>query len=88
MNRVTQPLPNQQKRAVEIVVHVSKDLGDEQRNLVVSALEKTDGIMGAEFCVTRNHLVIARYDKDVMSSQGVLKSFNALNLDARLIGPI
>lgn len=88
MNRVTQPLPNQEKRAVEIVVHVSKDLGDEQRNLVVSALEKTDGIMGAEFCVTRNHLVIARYDKDVMSSQGVLKSFNALNLDARLIGPI
>lgn len=88
MNRVTQALPNQQKRAVEIVVHVSKDLGDEQRNLVVSALEKTDGIMGAEFCVTRNHLVIARYDKDVMSSQGVLKSFNALNLDARLIGPI
>jgi len=88
MNQVAQPLPNQEKRAVEIVVHVSKDLGDEQRNLVVSALEKTDGIMGAEFCVTRNHLVIARYDKDVMSSQGVLKSFNSLNLDARLIGPI
>jgi hypothetical protein len=88
MNRVAQPLLNLEKRAVEIVVHVSKDLGDEQRNLVVSALEKTDGIMGAEFCVTRNHLVIARYDKDVMSSQGVLKSFNALNLDARLIGPI
>lgn len=88
MNQVAQPLLNLEKRAVEIVVHVSKDLGDEQRNLVVSALEKTDGIMGAEFCVTRNHLVIARYDKDVMSSQGVLKSFNALNLDARLIGPI
>ena len=88
MNQVAQPLPNQEKSAVEIVVHVSEDLGGEQRNLVVSALEKTDGIMGAEFCVTRNHLVIARYDKDVMSSQGVLKSFNSLNLDARLIGPI
>lgn len=88
MNQVAQTLPNLEKRAVEIVVHVSKDLGDEQRNLVVSALEKTDGIMGAEFCVTRNHLVIARYDKDIMSSQGVLKSFNSLNLDARLIGPI
>jgi len=88
MNQVAQPLPNQEKSAVEIVVHVSKDLGNEQRDLVVSALEKTDGIMGAEFCVTRNHLVIARYDKDVMSSQGVLKSFNSLNLDARLIGPI
>ena len=88
MNQVAQPLPNQEKRAVEIVVHVSKDLGGEQRNLVVSALEKTDGIIGAEFCVTRNHLVIAKYDRDIMSSQGVLKSFNSLNLEAKLIGPI
>ena len=88
MKQVAQHLPNEGKCAVEIVVHVSKDLGDEQRDLVVSALEKTDGIMGAEFCVTRNHLVIAKYDKDIMSSMGVLKSFNSLNLDARLIGPI
>ena len=88
MNTVAQPLPNQDQHAVEIVVHVSEDLGNEQRNLVVSALEKTDGIIGAEFCVTRNHLVIAKYDRDIMSSQGVLKSFNSLNLDARLIGPI
>ena len=88
MNQVAQPLPNQEKSAVEIVVHVSKDLGNEQRDLVVSALEKTDGIIGAEFCVTRNHLVIAKYDRDVMSSQGVLKSFNSLNLEAKLIGPI
>ena len=88
MNQVAQPLPNQEKSAVEIVVHVSEDLGGEQRNLVVSALEKTDGIIGAEFCVTRNHLVIAKYDRDVMSSQGVLKSFNSLNLEAKLIGPI
>ena len=88
MNQVAQPLPNQEQHAVEIVVHVSEDLGGEQRNLVVSALEKTDGIMGAEFCVTRNHLVIAKYDRDIMSSQGVLKSFNSLNLDAKLIGPI
>ena len=88
MNQVAQSLPNQEKSAVEIVVHVSEDLGGEQRNLVVSALEKTDGIIGAEFCVTRNHLVIAKYDRDIMSSQGVLKSFNSLKLDAKLIGPI
>jgi hypothetical protein len=88
MNQVAQALPNQEQHAVEIVVHVSKDLEGEQRDLVVSALEKTDGIIGAEFCVTRNHLVIAKYDRDIMSSQGVLKSFNSLNLDAKLIGPI
>lgn len=88
MNQVAQHLPNEEKRAVEVVVHISKDLGDEQRNLVVSALEKTDGILGAEFCPSRNHLVLAKYDKNVFSSQDVLKQFNSMNLEARLIGPI
>jgi len=88
MSQVAQDLPSEDLSAVEIVVYISKDLGDEQQNLVVSALEKTDGIVGAEFCLTRNHLVLAKYDKDVMSSQDVLKSFNSLNLEAKLIGPI
>jgi cell division protein FtsX len=88
MNRVAQHLPDEEKCAVEIVVYVSKDLGDEQQNLVVSALEKTDGILGAEFCQMRNHLVLAKYDRNMLSSQDVLKSFNSLNLEAKLIGPI
>jgi cell division protein FtsX len=88
MNQVAQHLPNEEKCAVEIVVYISKDLGDEQQNLVVSALEKTNGIIGAEFCLMRNHLVLAKYDRNMMSSQDVLKSFNSLNLDAKLIGPI
>jgi cell division protein FtsX len=88
MNQVAQHLPDEETCAVEIVVYISKDLGDEQRNLVVSALEKTHGIEGAEFCLTRNHLVLAKYDRDIMSSQDVLKSFNSLNLDAKLVGPI
>ena len=88
MSQVAQDLPSEDLSAVEIVVYISNDLGDEQQNLVVSALEKTDGIVGAEFCLTRNHLVLAKYDKDVMSSQDVLKSFNSLNLEAKLIGPI
>jgi cell division protein FtsX len=88
MNQVAQHLPNEEKCAVEIVVYISKDLGDEQQNLVVSALEKTNGIIGAEFCLMRNHLVLAKYDRNMMSSQDVLKSFNSLNLEAKLIGPI
>ena len=88
MNQVAQHLPNEKTRAVEVVVYVSKDLGDEQRNLVVSELKKANGIMGAEFCLMRNHLVLAKYDRNMMSSQDVLKSFNSLNLDAKLIGPI
>jgi cell division protein FtsX len=88
MNQVAQHLLNEEKCAVEVVVYVSKDLGDEQRNLVVSELKKANGIMGAEFCLMRNHLVLAKYDRNMMSSQDVLKSFNSLNLDAKLIGPI
>ena len=88
MNQVAQHLPAEEKCAVEVVVYIKKDLGEEQQNLVISALEQTNGVMGAEFCVLRNHLVIAKYDKDIVSSQDVLNSFNSLNLDAKLIGPI
>jgi len=88
MNQAAYNLVIEEKRAVEVVIYISKELGGEQQDLVVSALEQTDGIIGAEFCPTRNHLLLAKYDKDVFSSQDVLKSFTSLNLDAKLIGPI
>jgi len=88
MNQVAQHLPAEEKCAVEVVVYIKKDLGEDQQDLVISALKQTNGIMGAEFCVMRNHLVLAKYDKEIMSSQDVLKSFNSLNLEAKLVGPI
>lgn len=88
MDSAVQQMPVEAKNVVEIVIYVKADLGEEQRDLVVSALEKSDGIIGAEFCQLRNHLMLAKYDKDIFSSQDVLKSFNSLNLEARLIGPI
>lgn len=88
MSQVAQQLPAEEKSAVEVVVYIKKDLEEEQQKLVISALERTNGIMGAEFCVMRNHLVLAKYDKDILTSQDVLKSFNSLSLDARLVGPI
>ena len=88
MDNAVQQMPIEAKNAVEIVVYIKKDLGEEQQNLVVSALEKTDGIIGAEFCLLRNHLMLVKYDKNIFTSQDVLKSFNPLNLEAKLIGPI
>ena len=88
MDNAVQQMPIEAKNVVEIVVYIKKDLEEEQQNLVVSALEKTDGIIGAEFCLLRNHLMLAKYDKDIFSSQDVLKSFNSLNIEAKLIGPI
>ena len=88
MNQVAQRLPDVEKCAVEIVVYISKNLGDKERRLVVSELENTEGIIGAEFSLMRHHLVLAKYDRDLMSSQDVLKSFNSLDLNAKLVGPI
>ncbi len=88
MENAVQQMPVAGKNAVEVVVYVKDDLGEDQRNLVISALEKTDGIIGAEFCTLRNHLMLTKYDKDIFTSQDVLKSFDSLKLEARLIGPI
>jgi len=88
MDQPAEPVRDITKNAVEIVVYVKKELGEEQRSDVVLSLEQVNGIIGAEFCTLRNHLVLARYNRDIFSSQDVLKSFNALNLDARLVGPI
>ena len=88
MDQIVQPISNEAKNTVEIVVHIKEDIGEEQQKLVVSALEKTDGIIGAEFCILRNHLMLVKYDRGIFSSQDVLKSFNSSNLEAKLVGPI
>ena len=90
MDQVVQNMPilDDAKNAVEIVVHVSESLEDAQRINLVAALEKEDGIVSAEFCPLRYHLMLVRYDKDQYSSQDVLGAVNAQKLQARLIGPI
>jgi len=82
------PILDEAKNAVEIVVHVSENLEDRQRNNLIVALEKEDGIVSAEFCPLRYHLMLVRYDRDQYSSQDVLSAVGAQKLQARLIGPI
>jgi hypothetical protein len=88
MDQVVQPIQDEAKNAVDVVVHINEDLGEAQRKNLVSALENTNGIISAEFCPLRYHLVVARYDRNIVSSLDVLNSFNSLNVNARLIGPI
>ena len=73
---------------VEIVVHVSDNLDDQQRRDLVAALEQEDGIVSAEFCPLRYHLMLVRYDRDRYSSQDVLQAVGTQKIQARLIGPI
>jgi hypothetical protein len=90
MNQVVQDMPilDEAKNTVEIVVHVSENLEERQRSNLVVALENKEGIVSAEFCPLRYHLMLVRYDKDQYSSQDVLGAVSGQKLQARLIGPI
>ena len=90
MNQTVEHMPKytEAKNAVEIVVHVSENLEDVKRSNVVAALENEDGIVSAEFCPLRYHLMLVKYDRDQYSSQDVLAAVGAQKLQARLIGPI
>lgn len=73
---------------VEIVVHISEDLEEQQRIDLIAALNSNAGIVAAEFCPLRYHLLLVRYDRDTYSSQDVLNRVNSHNVSARLIGPV
>ena len=76
------------EHTVEIVVHITESLGEQQRDNLVAALEDNSGITAAEFCPLRYHLMLLRYDRELYSSQDVLDRVKAQNVDARLIGPV
>ena len=82
------PTLNDAKHTVEIIVHISDNLEDKQRNNLVAALQNENGIVSAEFCPSRYHLLLVRYDRDQYFSQDVLSAVDAQKLQARLIGPI
>lgn len=76
------------EHTVEVVVHVAENLVEGQRHDLVAALENDDGIVSAEFCPLRYHLMLVRYDRERCSSQDVLRNVRSRKIDARLIGPV
>jgi hypothetical protein len=88
MGQVLHSIKSEPDHTVEIVVHITENLGEKQRQELVAALENNDGITTAEFCPLRFHLMLVRYDRDLYSSQDVLDRVKAQNVDARLIGPV
>jgi len=82
------PTLSEAENSVEIVVHVSENLEDQQRRNLLAALEQEDVIVSAEFCPLRYHLMLVRYDRGRYSSQDVLRAVRAQKIQARLIGPI
>jgi len=88
MAQVLHSVETQPDHTVEIIVHITENLGEKRRNELVTALEESSGITTAEFCPLRFHLILVRYDRDMHSSQDVLNRVKEQNLDARLIGPV
>ena len=74
--------------SVEIVVHVDEALPEVKRTDLVKALQDIDGIISAEFCPLRYHLMLVRYDRETFDSLDVLGKVNAQDVHAELIGPL
>ena len=88
MSQALHRIESEPNHTVEIVVHITEALGEQQRGDLVAALEGNSGIATAEFCPLRYHLILVRYDRDLYSSQDVLKKVTSHDVSARLIGPI
>jgi len=88
MGQVMRSMENVPEHSVEIVVHITETLEQQQRGNLVAALENDGGIVSAEFCPLRYHLMLVRYDKDVYSSQDVLGRVKSQNINAQLVGPV
>jgi hypothetical protein len=88
MEQAIHSIQSEPAHTVEIVVHISEGLDELQRGNLVAALNNNAGIVAAEFCPLRYHLMLVRYDKDTYSSQDVLDRVKSQNVTARLIGPI
>ena len=88
MGQALHSIENEPDHTVEIVVHITENLGEQQRSDLVAALEGNGGITAAEFCPLRYHLMLVRYDRELYSSQDVLNRVKSQNVNARLIGPV
>ena len=81
-------IENEPDHTIEIVVHITENLGEQRRGDLVTALEGNGGVTTAEFCPLRYHLMLVRYDRDMYSSQDVLDRIKSQNIKAQLIGPV
>ena len=88
MGQVLDIIESEPEHTVEIIVHITENLGAHRREDLVAALEENGGITTAEFCPLRYHLMLVRYDREIYSSQDVLDRVKSQNIDARLIGPV
>lgn len=88
MDQIVQPKITETNNTVEIVVHATDVLNEDQRSDLVSTLKNTSKISAVEFCPLRYHSMLVKYDRDVFSSEDRRGHVTSQNVHARLIGPV
>ena len=88
MGQALHSIENEPDHTVEIVVHITENLGEQRRGDLIAALEDNGGITTAEFCPLRYHLMLVRYDRDLFSLQDMLDHVTSQYPVARLISPV
>jgi hypothetical protein len=69
----------------DVVVHVGRPLGSEERQRVEQALGAQPGISGVRGSPRAGQLFVIDFDPRAISVLGVLRCFDALGLQARLV---
>jgi hypothetical protein len=75
-------------RKIEAIIHVDETLDEARRRDLTGALEQHDGIYATELCPLRYHLILINYDRELLSSQNILRQVGGEHVTAQLIGPI
>lgn len=73
---------------MEIIVHINERLDEVARNCLRHAVVADDGMIAAEFCPLREHLLLVQYDRTKLNSRDVLSKVVAQRCTAQIIGPI
>jgi len=88
MDQATPSTAVEPEDIVEIVVHITEALEEQQRLKFVAALENDDRICAVNFCPKRYHLLLVKYDRNLYSSLDVLASIESQKVNAKLVGPV
>ena len=88
MEQATPIIEGKPEHIVEIVVHISETLEEQQRLNFVAALENDDRICAVRFSPKRNHLMLVKYDSNRYSSRDILASIESQEINAQLVGPV
>ncbi len=81
-----QPIAAQDRRAVDLVLHINEELDSDRRTVVEQTLSTRQGICGARFHPTRTHLMVVGYDPKEINSTAILDIVTRQQLEAQLVG--